>query len=80
MYRFTGWVKGDATLKIFSFWQNAAGVWDRVDWGYDGQTDVSVTSSWTQASFSFTAPAGARAVSAGFYVTRAGTWTVDDMT
>ncbi len=80
VYRFTGWVKGNATLKIWAFWQNANGVWDRVDWGYDGQTDVSVTSAWTQASFSFTAPAGARAVSAGFYVTRVGTWTVDDMT
>ena len=79
VYRFTGWVKGNAALKIWAFWQNANGGWDRVDWGPTGQTDVNATSNWTQASFTFTAPAGARAVSAGFYVTRAGTWTIDEM-
>ena len=67
-YTFSGWYKGNGQIKIVAYWRNADNYWERISWGPGGSATFPAAANWTNASFSFAAPAGATAVSAGFYV------------
>ena len=66
--RSRGWYKGNGQIKIVAYWRNADNFWQRISWGPGGSATFPAAANWTNASFSFAAPAGATAVSAGFYV------------
>ena len=67
-YTFTGWFKSDAQIKVVAFWRNAGNHWERIGWGSAGTATFTASAAWKKATFTFQAPAGATAVSAGFYV------------
>jgi peptidoglycan/xylan/chitin deacetylase (PgdA/CDA1 family) len=67
-YTFTGWYKGNGQIRVVAYWRNADYQWARLDWGAPGTATFAAASSWTKASLTFQAPAGATAVTAGFYV------------
>ena len=80
-YTFSGWYKGDGPIKIVAYWRNADNQWARLNWGSDGTKSFPAAPLWAKASFTFEAPAGATAVSAGFYVDSASaahTYTIDE--
>ena len=65
-YTFSGWYKGNGQIKIVAYWRNADNFWQRLSWGPGGSATFPAAAGWTHASFSFAAPAGATAISAGF--------------
>ncbi|MDX6542393.1 MAG: trimeric autotransporter adhesin, partial [Gaiellales bacterium] len=67
-YTFTGWYKGNGQIRIVAYWRNADNQWTRVDWGTAGTATLPAATAWTKGTLAFLAPAGATAVSAGFYV------------
>jgi hypothetical protein len=67
-YTFTGWYKGNGQIKVVAYWRNADDQWVRLDWGAAGTATFPSATAWTKATLTFQAPAGATAVSAGFYV------------
>ena len=84
-YTFTGWYKGNGQIKVVAYWRNADNRWTRLDWGVAGTATFPAAAAYTKASFTFQAPAGATAVSAGFYVDGTGviqmsgnSYTIDD--
>jgi peptidoglycan/xylan/chitin deacetylase (PgdA/CDA1 family) len=80
-YTFTGWYKGNGPIKVVAYWRNADNQWARLDWGSLGTASFPASTPWAKATFTFLAPAGATAVSAGFYVDTASTnhtYTIDD--
>ena len=84
-YTFSGWYKGNGQIKIVAYWRNADNFWQRLSWGPGGSATFPAAAGWTHASFSFAAPAGATAISAGFTVDGTGvvqmggnSYTIDD--
>ena len=80
-YTFTGWYKGTGQIKVVAYWRNADNRWARLDWGAAGTRTFAAAAAWTRAAFTFQAPAGATAVSAGFYLDGASashSYTIDD--
>ncbi|HET6171710.1 MAG TPA: polysaccharide deacetylase family protein, partial [Gaiellales bacterium] len=80
-YTFTGWYKGNGQIKVVAYWRNADNQWQRLDWGSLGTKTFAAATLYTKATFTFQAPAGATAVSAGFYVDTGSTghtYTIDD--
>jgi peptidoglycan/xylan/chitin deacetylase (PgdA/CDA1 family) len=80
-YTFTGWYKGGGPIKVVAYWRNADYQWQRLNWGSDGTKSFAAAPLWTKAAFTFEAPAGATAVSAGFYVDSASAnhgYTIDE--
>ncbi|MDX6563302.1 MAG: hypothetical protein QOD65_3116, partial [Gaiellales bacterium] len=67
-YTFSGWYKGNGQIKVVAYWRNADNHWERLNWGTAGTATFPAAAGWTNATFTFQAPAGATAVSAGFYV------------
>jgi peptidoglycan/xylan/chitin deacetylase (PgdA/CDA1 family) len=80
-YTFTGWYKGNGPIKVVAYWRNADYQWTRLDWGALGTKSFPAAAAWTKASFTFQAPAGTTAVSAGFSIDSASrnhSYTIDD--
>ena len=67
-YTFGGWYKGNGPIKVVAYWRNADNGWARLSWGAAGTATFPASTPWRHATFTFQAPAGATAVSAGFYV------------
>jgi hypothetical protein len=67
-YTFTAWYTGNGPIKVAAYWRNGDNQWMRLDWGAAGTATFPAATQWTIGTFTFRAPAGATAVSAGFYV------------
>ena len=77
VYRFKGWYKASAPLRVISYYRTTDSKWK---W-YEISGQLPAATDWTQATYTFQPlPADATAISVGFYLNQAGSFTIDDFT